>query len=119
MLREKAVIGDAVSRRDFVVVVAEQRSGDLLFLRPCFLGEGIVAADAEDDGVEAGVIGESLRNRAQFLGADARECHRHEEQNDVGLAGILGQRHKFDAVGMFAGEREVGSFGSFGEHGMS
>lgn len=117
-VREEAVVGDAVGRGGGVVVVAEEGEGDVFFFGPCLLGEGVVAGDGEDAGVEGGEFVEAAGDFAEFLGADAGEGHGDEEEDDGGFAGVFGERDVFGAVGAEGGEFEVWGWGTCGEsHG--
>src|SRR4029077_19435889 len=56
-LRQKRVVGDAISPGDVVLIVAEERDRDLFLLGPRFLGERIIAANSINSRVETAVGG--------------------------------------------------------------
>ena len=99
-----------------MVVVAGQSNGDAFLLRPGFLRERVVAADADDGG--AGEVGEAFGDRAEFISADAGVNHGEKEQDDV-LALVVGKFDQVEAIGVFRGKGEVGSGGSSVEHMIS
>lgn len=112
-LRGELLVGDAVSLRDFVVIVAGESDGDAFLLGPGLLRERIVAADAENGG--AGEIGKAFRDGAEFVRANAGVDHGEEQEDDV-LAFKVGEFDEVEAVGGFGREGEVGGGGSGGKH---
>src|ERR1017187_1157979 len=90
-LRQETVIRDAVRLRDLVLVVGQQRDGDLFLLRPGGLRERIVAADAEHVGVQAGVGVQALAHPAHFLRAPAGKGHREKQEDCVLLTTVAAE----------------------------
>lgn len=83
LLGVERVVGNVVVLGHVVLVVAEHGEIDAFFLGPSGLGERVVSADTDDRGLEAFVGFEALSDGAEFVGADAGEGHRDEEQEDV------------------------------------
>lgn len=93
----------------FLVEVAYKRDTDLFFLRPGFLREWTVHANADDFGVQIAIGAQTCGDVAEFLCADAGEGE-WEEQKDGVFAGR--QRNIAEAGGVFGLERETGGFGA-------
>src|SRR5882724_210263 len=90
-LRQERVVHHAIILRDLVFVVAQQRHGDLLFLRPCFLRKWIIPTDSVHVGVQIGVAVQARAHFAHFRRAGTRECHWEEKQQRVLLSEIVAQ----------------------------
>lgn len=112
---KEAVVGDAVSGGDFMVVVAQELKGDTFFLSPDFLSEGIVTTDAKNFGVQIIVGVDAFGDLAELCGADACEGHRHEQKQDVGGADVLAQLEKLRAIGAKGGDGEIRGGSADGE----
>ena len=92
LVGEEAVVGRPVGLGDLVFIVAEEGDADAFLFGPGGLGERVVTADAEDLGAEGFVFVEALGDGTEFVGADAGERYREEEQEvlDMGID-VLGQ----------------------------
>src|SRR5207249_64179 len=100
-LRQERVVHHAIILRDLVFVVAQQRHGDLLFLRPCFLRKWIVATDSVHSGVQIGVSVQARAHFAHFRRAGTRERHWEEKQQSVSLPEIVVQLDLLRSVSGF------------------
>lgn len=109
---QEALVSDPVISGGLVLVVGKQSQLDALLLGPLRLREGVVAGDADDGSVEAGVFVQLVRDRAEFGGATASEGHGHEEKYDVLFADVLRKSEKFRAFLAEGDEGEIGGFGS-------
>src|SRR4029453_5209998 len=100
-LRQERVVHHAIFLCDLMVVVAQQRHRDLLFLRPCFLRKRIIAANSINSSVQTSITIQARTGLAHFRGARARERHRKEKQQGVSFPEILAQPDLFGPVGRF------------------
>jgi len=76
--------GDAVE-------VGGEGHADAGGFHPGFLGEGGVDGDGDDIGAELLVFVEQAGDLAEFVGADAREGQRHEEDDGLALADVAAE----------------------------
>ena len=82
-----------------MLVVAEQRDGDLLFLRPCFLGERVISADSVNGGVQIAVCRQPAADVAHFRCASAGESHGKKKEQRVLLSEIIAQVNLLRPIG--------------------
>src|SRR6266853_948576 len=88
-LRQERVVHHAILLGDLMFVVTQERHGDLLFLRPCFLRKRIVPADSVNGSIQIGIGIQARADLAHFGGACACERHRKEKQQCVSFPEIL------------------------------
>ncbi|MEN9974333.1 MAG: hypothetical protein RLZZ282_339 [Verrucomicrobiota bacterium] len=115
--REELIVSHAIGIGDMMFVVAEQGDGDAFLFRPCGLGEGIIAGDAEHGGIERLVISKAGRDFAELGGANAGEGHGHKQEHNVGFPDQLAQCHELWPIGGFGDEGEIrGEIANFKVH---
>ena len=103
---------EVVGLADFSARVGKEVVGDVELLAVGFVGEGVIAGDAEDNGVLTFFEGGEFGAKGAVLGgADGGEVHRIEEQDDF-FAAKVGELHEFFGL---IHHREIGSGGAEGE----
>lgn len=98
--------------RNIFVKVARERDRDVLLLSPRFLSERTVHTDGDHLGIKVRVGFESARDIAHFLGANAGESQRKEQQHRIAVADVVGELDVLEALGRLGLESEVGCLGT-------
>ena len=106
----KIIQQHAIIAGGFLVQITRQRDANLLLLRPRFLGKRTVNADADDFGIQIGILFEAGGDIAHFSRANARKRERKEQQHRVLFSKIIAQRHIRDAAARFAFQRKIRRF---------
>lgn len=116
-LGKEALVGDAVSLCNMMLVIAQQGNGDPFLGRPGCLSKGVVPADPINGAIK-GIVGtDALADFTELSGASSREGQRHKEEQDVFLSYFCGKSHLFRPFGSDGGECEVRSLCADGNHG--
>src|ERR1700694_4889518 len=110
--RKKRIVGNVVGLRHFVLVIAQQRRGDLFLFRPCFLGKRIVTADSINIRVERAIRCEVQAHTAHFHRAGTGKSHWEKKQERVFLAEVVAQFYLLRTVLGLGHQGEVRCFRS-------
>jgi hypothetical protein len=100
----------AVGVADLVVLIHQQREGQVVGIRERGVRLSGVAADAQDDGTGSHEVGVSVPERAGLLGAAGRRVGGVEEEDHV-LAGVQRER----AQALLAKRRQLDSLATLME----